>query len=61
MSQLTEITSYDLSIAILHKKEEMIKIGMIYGLSDKRTLKCSQQLDNLLNQYTFKIQQRFAG
>lgn len=52
MPQLMESTRYDLPTAILHKKEEMIKIGMNFGLSDKRTLKCSQQLDDLLNQYT---------
>lgn len=56
MPQLMESTRYDLPTAILHKREEMIKNGMDFGLSDKRTLKCSQQLDDLLNQYTFEEQ-----
>lgn len=61
MSQLIEPTRHDLLMAILYKKEEMIEMGMDYGLSDNRTLKCSQQLDDLLNQYTFEEQQCFVG
>ncbi|CDQ42007.1 MULTISPECIES: aspartyl-phosphate phosphatase Spo0E family protein [Virgibacillus] len=38
-----------LSKAISKKKKEMIELGLKYGLTDKRTVKCSQQLDTLLN------------
>ncbi|MFA1819581.1 Spo0E family sporulation regulatory protein-aspartic acid phosphatase [Virgibacillus oceani] len=33
------------------KKKEMIELGEKYGLQDERTIKCSQQLDQLLNKY----------
>ncbi|TMN22913.1 aspartyl-phosphate phosphatase Spo0E family protein [Lentibacillus cibarius] len=49
-----------LRIAISKKRKEMIKLGEKYGLADRRTIKCSQQLDVLLNmnirrtQYLYK-------
>lgn len=36
---------------INRKREEMIEIGMAEGMSSKRTIKCSQELDCLLNLY----------
>lgn len=42
-------SNFDLSAAISAKKQEMIELGLKYGLSDERTIKCSQQLDALLN------------
>ena len=33
------------------KKKEMIELGEKYGLKDERTVKCSQQLDQLMNKY----------
>ncbi|MFD1361827.1 aspartyl-phosphate phosphatase Spo0E family protein [Lentibacillus salinarum] len=44
-----EPTRQNLKKAISFKRKEMINLGMKYGLTDKRTIKCSQQLDNLLN------------
>ncbi|TDL74323.1 aspartyl-phosphate phosphatase Spo0E family protein [Neobacillus sp. YX16] len=41
----------DLEEAINEKRNEMIKIGMTKGLSNKETIACSQELDNLLNEY----------
>ncbi|MFP7296625.1 aspartyl-phosphate phosphatase Spo0E family protein [Neobacillus niacini] len=41
----------DLEEAINEKRDEMIKIGMTKGLSNKETIICSQELDNLLNEY----------
>nr|WP_256558291.1 aspartyl-phosphate phosphatase Spo0E family protein [Halobacillus sp. A1] len=38
-----------MSKAILIKKREMIELGTRYGLTDVRTVRCSQQLDDLLN------------
>ena len=52
MKKEIESTQDYLSKAINLKKEEMIQLGMIYGLRDERTLKCSQELDVLLNEYT---------
>ncbi|MCP3026558.1 aspartyl-phosphate phosphatase Spo0E family protein [Halobacillus sp. A5] len=40
---------YDLDKHIQVKKKEMIELGSRYGLTDRRTVKCSQQLDHLLN------------
>ncbi|WP_245544974.1 aspartyl-phosphate phosphatase Spo0E family protein [Lentibacillus jeotgali] len=40
-----------LEMAILIKKREMIETGLTYGLTDQKTIKCSQQLDKLLNMY----------
>jgi len=36
------------------KKKEMIELGEKYGLQDERTVKCSQQLDQLLNKFFMK-------
>ncbi|NWQ41488.1 aspartyl-phosphate phosphatase Spo0E family protein [Bacillus sp. EB106-08-02-XG196] len=41
----------DLEEAINEKRDEMIKIGMTKGLSNKETIICSQELDNLLNEH----------
>ncbi|MFC4024411.1 aspartyl-phosphate phosphatase Spo0E family protein [Oceanobacillus longus] len=51
MKQVTEPVPSNLLKAILKKKEEMIQLGMKYGLVNHRTIECSQQLDGLLNQY----------
>ncbi|GGK02093.1 hypothetical protein GCM10007063_25440 [Lentibacillus kapialis] len=40
-----------LEMAILAKKSEMIETGLTYGLTDQKTINCSQQLDKLLNMY----------
>lgn len=42
-------SNFDLSASISAKKQEMIELGLKYGLTDERTIKCSQQLDVLLN------------
>ncbi|WP_139343292.1 aspartyl-phosphate phosphatase Spo0E family protein [Virgibacillus siamensis] len=42
-------SNFDLSAAVSAKKQEMIELGLKYGLTDERTIKCSQQLDTLLN------------
>ncbi|MGJ9458743.1 aspartyl-phosphate phosphatase Spo0E family protein [Oceanobacillus sp. CF4.6] len=51
MIQVQEPVQSNLLKAILKKKEEMIQLGMKYGLVNHRTIECSQQLDGLLNQY----------
>ncbi len=40
---------HNLTSYIMKKKREMIDLGMTYGLSDYRTVICSQELDQLLN------------
>jgi hypothetical protein len=40
-----------LVMVISEKKVEMIKIGMEKGLLSEETIKCSQELDKLLNEY----------
>ncbi|WP_101843533.1 aspartyl-phosphate phosphatase Spo0E family protein [Halobacillus sp. Marseille-P3879] len=40
---------YKLAEDIQVKKKEMIELGNRYGLTDRRTVRCSQQLDHLLN------------
>ncbi|MCD4837608.1 Spo0E family sporulation regulatory protein-aspartic acid phosphatase [Neobacillus sp.] len=37
--------------AIRKKREEMVSIGMVKGLQSKETIICSQELDNLMNEY----------
>lgn len=44
-------TQQILGTQISIKKMEMIELGRKYGLTDKRTIQCSQQLDHLLNLY----------
>jgi stage 0 sporulation regulatory protein len=36
---------------ISEKKKEMIRFGMNYGLRNEKTVKCSQELNKLLNTY----------
>ncbi|WP_349305551.1 aspartyl-phosphate phosphatase Spo0E family protein [Bacillus sp. FJAT-49736] len=42
---------------IQKKREEMIDLGKCYGLTDKKTVACSQQLDELLNKYQYLMQE----
>ncbi|MFB4169398.1 aspartyl-phosphate phosphatase Spo0E family protein [Virgibacillus sp. JSM 102003] len=49
MIQVKEAVRYNLIKAISMKKNEMVKLGMKYGLAHYKTIKCSQQLDKLLN------------
>ncbi len=51
MIDIIEPTRTDLTKEISMKKEEMIELGMKYGLANKRTVECSQQLDDLLNEH----------
>ncbi|MGG1397435.1 aspartyl-phosphate phosphatase Spo0E family protein [Bacillus salipaludis] len=41
----------DLEVAISKKREEMIMVGMDKGLVCHETIKLSQELDRLLNEY----------
>ncbi|MFC2947584.1 Spo0E family sporulation regulatory protein-aspartic acid phosphatase [Virgibacillus sediminis] len=50
MEQVIEPVEIDLPALIKRKKQEMIELGLAYGLANPRTVECSQQLDNLLNQ-----------
>ncbi|MBP1949658.1 aspartyl-phosphate phosphatase Spo0E family protein [Virgibacillus litoralis] len=58
MIALVEPTRNSLPKEILLKKKEMIELGMKYGLANKRTIECSQQLDDLLNEH-FNIKQSY--
>ncbi|AIF41960.1 aspartyl-phosphate phosphatase Spo0E family protein [Virgibacillus sp. SK37] len=42
---------------IIMLKQEMMALGMQYGLNDERTVECSQQLDDLLNKHSEMVQQ----
>ncbi|MFC3038825.1 aspartyl-phosphate phosphatase Spo0E family protein [Virgibacillus xinjiangensis] len=50
MGQVIEPVDMDLPALIRRKKQEMIQLGLVFGLTNPMTLECSQQLDNLLNQ-----------
>ena len=41
----------DLRKCIVKKRKELINLGNNYGLLDKKTIKCSQDLDKLINLY----------
>lgn len=41
---------------IQRKREEMMSLGKKYGLASKHTVKCSQELDRLLNEYYYQFQ-----
>ncbi|WP_099157430.1 aspartyl-phosphate phosphatase Spo0E family protein [Virgibacillus ndiopensis] len=60
MKQVIKPMHYDLSTAIIVKKREMIELGMKFGLADKRTIECSQQLDDLLNRFENVKKLRYA-
>lgn len=42
------------------KRQEMIKIGIIEGMTSKEAVKCSQELDYLLNLY-MRISQKIVA
>ncbi|KMY46438.1 hypothetical protein AC622_10290 [Bacillus sp. FJAT-27916] len=45
------------------KRAELINIALKYGLTSKNTIKYSQELDNLLNEYSplpFYVQKKVA-
>ncbi|WP_042225095.1 aspartyl-phosphate phosphatase Spo0E family protein [Oceanobacillus manasiensis] len=48
--KVIEPTDEKLNAAIILKKKEMIEYAKYYGMTDSRTVICSQQLDRLLNQ-----------
>ncbi|NHM29571.1 aspartyl-phosphate phosphatase Spo0E family protein [Bacillus sp. C11] len=39
------------------KRDEMIKVGMNYGFTDEKTIKCSQEIDQLIFKYQQASQQ----
>jgi len=49
-SMLSEINS---------KRDEMIKAGMNYGFTNEKTIKCSQELDQLIFEYQQASQQSY--
>jgi hypothetical protein len=40
-----------LSECIIKKRRELVDLGMNYGLLNKKTIQCSQDLDQLINLY----------
>lgn len=50
------VTENSFLYQIQKKREEMIDLGKCYGLTDKKTVACSQQLDELLNEYHYLFQ-----
>lgn len=48
------VSNSDLSFAIKQKKAELIILGEQYGLQDKQTIDCSQELDTLLNKHLLR-------
>ncbi|MBU8590390.1 aspartyl-phosphate phosphatase Spo0E family protein [Priestia megaterium] len=40
-----------LSECIINKRRELVDLGMNYGLLNKKTIQCSQDLDQLINLY----------
>ncbi|MFC2946825.1 aspartyl-phosphate phosphatase Spo0E family protein [Virgibacillus sediminis] len=51
MGQVIEPVEMDLPALLKKKKQEMIQLGLAYGLANPKTVECSQQLDNLLNRF----------
>ncbi len=51
MSTMVDVVDQkgDLLECIVKKRNEMIDLGRTYGLSDEKTIKCSQDLDELIN------------
>ncbi|BBW97188.1 Spo0E family sporulation regulatory protein-aspartic acid phosphatase [Geobacillus icigianus] len=38
-------------LLIEEKRQQMIELALTYGLTAKETIECSQQLDQLINEY----------
>lgn len=52
-----------LEIKIEMKRAELVNIALQYGLSSQNTIKYSQELDDLLNEYTplpFSVHKKIA-
>jgi hypothetical protein len=47
--------------AIEQKREQMIKIAKIHGLSSTQVLKCSQELDRMIHLYHSKTANRIKS
>ncbi|MBU9712828.1 aspartyl-phosphate phosphatase Spo0E family protein [Evansella tamaricis] len=41
---------------IEQKRNEMLLLSKMYGLTSQQTIQCSQELDNLLNTFQFSEQ-----
>ncbi|HEX6923281.1 MAG TPA: aspartyl-phosphate phosphatase Spo0E family protein [Bacillales bacterium] len=50
-----------LAVAIEKKRAQMIKIAKIHGLSSKQVLKCSQELDRLIDLYQSHKQKQYKS
>ncbi|AIE59447.1 aspartyl-phosphate phosphatase Spo0E family protein [Bacillus methanolicus] len=46
---------------IQHKRKKMIDCAQKHGLTNERTIRCSQELDMLLNEYQRTFQSRPYG
>lgn len=49
-SQVRELQEF-----IENKRKELIELGMTYGFADKITIKCSQDLDMLINMHMHAV------
>lgn len=50
----------DLLGLIEQKRTELVQIAIAYGLSSSPAIKCSQELDHLLNEYNKKYIQKIS-
>lgn len=46
--------------SIERKRQEMISLAYLRGFIDEKTVRCSQELDDLLNQYSNRSYEKVA-
>lgn len=49
LQEITQVNRESLILSIVQKRDELIRLANLKGLLNSDTIKCSQELDRLLN------------
>ncbi|MEH7239286.1 aspartyl-phosphate phosphatase Spo0E family protein [Bacillus sp. JJ1562] len=51
LQESTQLNRESLILSIVQKRDEMIRLATLNGMLNSETIKCSQELDRLLNAF----------
>ncbi|MEH7237904.1 aspartyl-phosphate phosphatase Spo0E family protein [Bacillus sp. JJ1562] len=51
LQERTQLNRESLILSIVQKRDEMIRLATLNGILNSETIKCSQELDRLLNAF----------
>lgn len=51
LQESTQLNREYLILSIVQKRDEMIRLATLHGMLNSETIKCSQELDRLLNAF----------